>query len=52
MKILLMLKNPFGAAGSKEKQLQGSSEGSILESPKEKDMGFMMGKIQGCLLSC
>lgn len=52
MKILLMLKNPFGAAGSKQTQLQGSSEGSILESPKEKDMGFMMGKIQGCLLSC
>ncbi|CAM9907535.1 unnamed protein product [Bubo scandiacus] len=51
MKILLMLKEPFGVAHWKEKQRQGSSEGSILETPKEEDMGFMMGKIQGCLQS-
>lgn len=52
MKILVMFKEPLGAAGWKEKQRQGSSEGSILETPKEEDMGFMMGKIQGCLQSC
>lgn len=52
MKILLMLEEPFRAAGWKEKPHQGSSKGSILETPKEEDMSFMTGKIQGHPWSC
>lgn len=52
MEILLMLTEPFGAAGWRMKQHQGSSKGNTPGTRQGKDMDFILWETEGCLQSC